>query len=162
MATSAKKAPKSGRTTKPPARRAGAGPRGLVKEVPVDGPPPVIDIASSPVEGVLNPTPSVDDPLDALLAGQLRSPNGDQVPQGMPCSHAFLIVVLENGDSFATGEIQTPVVPQRQANLNDMHRACTDVIKEINQSQIAQRVAAEVINVAAARQQAIQNPPVEQ
>jgi hypothetical protein len=57
---------------------------------------------------------------------------------------AFLVVVGPDGGAFATSELTkiTEVLPQREATVQDMRRACQDVVFDVNAMQTAQQTVA--------------------
>lgn len=67
---------------------------------------------------------------------------GEDEPDAEPNALcAFLVVVTPDGSAFATSELGkiTEILPQRDATVVDMRRACQEVVHDVNAMQTAQQ-----------------------
>lgn len=84
-------------------------------------------------------------------------------PEHMHVATAFLVYVLPNGHTIASSEdVQgnaAKLVIERQATLNDMRRACHEVVDDVNNSIISQTTIQQWVAVTQqmARQAVMQN-----
>lgn len=85
------------------------------------------DEENNPAEGYqINPAADPDD-------------EENDAPPNAVC--AFLVVVTPDGAAFATSELSkiTEILPQREATVVDMRRACQEVVFDVNAMQQAQQ-----------------------
>ena len=89
-----------------------------------------------------------DIPLEEIEEGA-----EEQQPDPEPnAEYVFLVVVTPDGGAFATSEVSkiAEILPRREATVQDMRRACQEVVHDVNAMQTAQQTVGLMQQQAAA------------
>ena len=65
------------------------------------------------------------------------------------CRTAFLVIVEQDGLSWATNDVNLDVIPERQASFHEMYGSCSQVMRDIEISMQAERTVGMMMQATA-------------